>query len=73
MGLFEGTNRPDHDLAKVQAAPPSAVQLQLSACSIGERYRIATGLSRRSYKYLRLIALGELNKFTLFAVLLSLT
>jgi len=35
-GLFEGTNRPDHDLAKVQAAPPSAVQLRLSACSIGE-------------------------------------
>src|SRR5208282_1289205 len=29
------------------------------------RYSIATGLSRRSYKYLRLIVLGGLNKFTL--------
>ncbi len=35
-GLFQATNRPDNDLAKVQAAPPSAVQLRLSACSIGE-------------------------------------
>src|SRR5208282_3180415 len=29
------------------------------------RYSIATGLSRRSYKYLSLIVLGGLNKFTL--------
>src|SRR5271166_2022915 len=64
-GLFQGTNRPDNNLAKVQTAPPQRSTIPTLRLLHRRRYRIATGLSRRSYKYLRLIALGGLNKFTL--------
>ena len=72
-GRFQGTNRPDHDLAKVQAAPPQRRTTPTLRPLHRERYRIATGLFRRSYNCLRLIALGGLNKFSLTSEHIYLT